>query len=79
VQEHIAARFWSPFKLPFPLPTPASQRYRRALATLKDAVEGIIAERGGRPYGSDDLLDRLLAARDPETGAGMSRGRCATR
>jgi cytochrome P450 len=72
VQEHIAARFWSPFELPFPLPTPKNRRYWRALATLEHAVERIIADRGGRPCGSDDLLDRLLSARDPETGAGMS-------
>ena len=59
-------------ELPLWLPTPANRRFNRALRTLDRIVAAIVAERRERPRAQGDLLDRLLAARDETTGAGMS-------
>jgi cytochrome P450 len=58
------------------IPTPANLRYRRAVLALDAAAREIIAARrqameAGEEAG-DDLLSMLLAARDPETGEGLS-------
>jgi cytochrome P450 len=52
------------------LPTPVKHRYRRALAELDRIVYGLIRARK-EPKADGDLLDLLLAAKDPETGQGM--------
>lgn len=63
---------------PFPLwvPTPANREFRRALGILHGVVERVLGERRrrGPPADGDDqdLLDQLLAARDPETGEGFT-------
>jgi cytochrome P450 len=64
---------------PFPplwVPTPRNRRLQAGLETLNKVVYGIIAERRKRAShpGMDtgDLLSMLLAARDEETGEGMS-------
>ncbi|HEX5378057.1 MAG TPA: cytochrome P450 [Phenylobacterium sp.] len=46
-------------------------RIAQAFAQLDAAVAGLIAEREARP-GGQDLLARLIAARDAETGIGMT-------
>lgn len=65
--------------LPFPplwVPTPRNRRMQSALDVLNNVVYAIISER--REQGTDpdmntqDLLWMLLAARDEETGEGMS-------
>ena len=64
-------------KLPGWVWHPAQRQMREAASTLRGAVATIIERRRGE-IGSamgapaDDLLARLLAARDPETGAPMS-------
>jgi cytochrome P450 len=73
VQEHIAARFWTLVELPDFLPTPGNLRYHRALSSLEAAVARVTARREQENDRPDDLLGRLLAARDPETGSTMSR------
>jgi cytochrome P450 len=60
--------------LPF-LPTRANRRFRKAVAELDQVVWRVIGER--RKSGADgedrgDLLSMLLAARDADTGEGMS-------
>jgi len=60
--------------LPLWVPHPASWLMKRQAARLRGAVGDIIARRqadGGS--GGDDLLGSLLAARDPETGAPMTK------
>ena len=54
------------------VPTPANRRLRHALTTLDSIVYQIIAarRRGGEAPG--DLLSMLMAARDEETGEGMT-------
>lgn len=58
----------------FRLPIPRLRRIHRAITTLDEVFQNIISERMARP-GVDpgDLLGLLLAARDAETGEGMSR------
>ena len=61
-------------KLPAWMPRPGGAGKPRAIATLRGMVMGLLqarhaAVREGRV--PDDLLQRLIAARDPETGAAM--------
>lgn len=62
--------------LPKWLPRPGMIGGRSAVVALRSAVAALIRERrGGRPAGGgegDDLMSRLIAARDPETGQAMS-------
>ncbi len=65
---------WAMVKLPAFVPTPRRVRFRRAQATLDALVYELIARRrrAGASEGDPDLLSRLLGARDPKTGEGMT-------
>ena len=79
LSEYVRARGFSPFRLPRTWPTPGQRRATRAQRALYDVVDEIIAGRQ-RGEAGDDLVSRLLAARDPETGrAAGRRPRSATR
>jgi cytochrome P450 len=62
------------------IPRPGRGPGRRAIATLRGAADAALARRRARhQHGGDlgdgfgeDLLGRMLAARDPETGRGLS-------
>lgn len=56
---------------PLSWPTPRSRRIGRERATQYAIVDGIIA-RHGTDGDSDDMISRLRAARDPETGQPLS-------
>jgi len=61
--------------VPHWMPHPGSLRMRRAARQLRTSVQTLIARRraenaAGKPK-AEDLLSRLLAARDPETGEPM--------
>ena len=60
--------------VPLWLPTPVNVRFKRALVTLDELVYDIIARfRSGEAENPDDtLLGMLMAARDPDSGEGMS-------
>ena len=60
------------FGLPRWLPRRHSKRYRAAVEAFDALVARIIAERRAQGVDHGDLLSMLLAARDPETGEGMS-------
>jgi cytochrome P450 len=62
------------FMLPGWIPLPGDQRLRESLNTIDTVIFRLIAERKAQPptEAPQDLLDMLLAARDAETGAGMS-------
>jgi cytochrome P450 len=64
-------RVLSPFSTPISVPTPTNLRLRRHLAVLDRAIGGLIAARRASGEVCDDFLGRLIAARDPETGASM--------
>jgi cytochrome P450 len=59
------------FKLPPWMPHPGILRMHLAQRQLRAAVAALVAERRANPA-KDDLLQRLLNARDPESGARMS-------
>jgi cytochrome P450 len=60
--------------LPEWMPYPGRARLQRAGRTLRDGVASIIARRrrSSERKSTHDLLDRLMAAKDPETGREMS-------
>ena len=71
VNAYITSRLTSPIRLPTSWPTPANRRLRRALGRIDEIVLPLIAERRralDRGEQRDDLLSRLILARDPETG-----------
>jgi cytochrome P450 len=60
------------FGLPSWMPHPGMLMMRIAQRELRKAVADLVAERRAKPAGRDDLLQRLMQAKNPETGAGMS-------
>jgi cytochrome P450 len=54
------------------LPRPQAADYRRAITAFEALVARLLAERRADGRDRGDLLSMLLAARDPETGEGMS-------
>jgi cytochrome P450 len=69
--QHATRRATAPFALPPSWPTPANLRAARARRALYAVVDGLIARRQATGATGDDLLSRLLRARDPDTGAAM--------
>ncbi len=62
---------WDIFKLPHWLPSPGSIRMARAAPRLRKSIANIISQRRASGVAPNDLIDRLLAAENPETGAPM--------
>jgi cytochrome P450 len=64
------AQLYASVRAPHWLPRPGIASGRRAAIALRSAVAALIRERraGGGP---DDLMHRLMAARDPESGQAM--------
>jgi cytochrome P450 len=58
--------------LPKWLPQPGRRPMARAIGVLRAAVAALIAERRAGGAAKDDLLHRLMQARDPETGQTMN-------
>lgn len=73
LNEHVRRRGVSPLRLPRRWPTPAQIRAAKAQRTLYRVVDEIIDRRSGGTESGRDLISLLLTARDPETGAPMSR------
>ncbi|HEY2735834.1 MAG TPA: cytochrome P450, partial [Polyangiales bacterium] len=66
--DRIAARIEPPILWP----SARNFELRRAIALLDDRVQQMIDRRRANPLQSDDLLSRLLQARDENDGSGMS-------
>jgi len=67
------ARLINAFQIPPWVPTPRNLRERRAIAALDVILQRVIrTRRASTSPPQDDLLARLLAARDEDSGAGMS-------
>lgn len=58
--------------IPLAIPTPNNRRFRRELHTMDAAVYRIIEERRRGTQDKPDLLSMFMAARDEETGEGMT-------
>lgn len=69
--ELMSVRLRSLFKWPLWVPSPSNRRLRRAVKKLVAVVDGFIATGKARKEPGNDLLSRLLAARD-EDGTRMS-------
>jgi cytochrome P450 len=67
----LSARFRSLLQIPMWVPTPRNLRTRRAIAQLYRVVDGFIAQGRARKEPGDDLLSRLVSARDDD-GSGMT-------
>jgi cytochrome P450 len=57
--------------LPAWLPRPGMLASARAAASLRGAVQAVLDERRGMREAREDLLHRLMLARDPDTGRSM--------
>jgi cytochrome P450 len=62
---------YASLNLPLWFPRPGMVAGYEAMRTLRDAVARLLAEQRERAADSDNLLTRLVAARDPETGRAM--------
>jgi cytochrome P450 len=71
LNRRVLRRTISPVVLPATWPTPGNRRAARAQRALYGVVDDLIARRQHDANGSDDLVSRLLSARDPDTGAAM--------
>ncbi len=54
------------------LPLPSNRRFLRIKQRLAEIVDGLVAMHREGDGDKNDIVDRLLAARDEESGAGMS-------
>jgi cytochrome P450 len=72
VLDETSRRIHSPWDFLERMPTPTNRRYDLALERLDQAVHRIISERRRDTGTGQDLLSMLIAARDDETGSGMT-------
>jgi cytochrome P450 len=71
INEYIGENFWS-IGLTAWLPSARRRRFEAARRLLREAVDYVIRERRRIPGDTPDLLSMLLAARDDDTGEGMT-------
>lgn len=72
IRKHTTNRIVSVVKFPASFPTLQNRRFRQAIANAERVVYDLIAERRRGAGNTDDLLSLLMAARDEETGEGLS-------
>jgi cytochrome P450 len=70
--EHVSYRMNHAFSLPESVPTRRNRRFKQSLRLLDEMVFGLINRRRRTGEDKGDLLAMLLAARDEDTGEGMS-------
>jgi cytochrome P450 len=71
LNRHTFRRAMSPLAPPASWPTPDNRRAARARRALYAVIDELIAHRQRTGAGGEDLLSRLLRARDPDTGEPM--------
>ena len=71
LNRHTFRRAMSPLAPPASWPTPDNRRAARARRALYAVVDELIVHRQSARADGDDLLSRLLGARDPETDEAM--------
>ncbi|KAA3611559.1 MAG: cytochrome P450 [Planctomycetota bacterium] len=71
LQEEINERMFHFLDLGEKLPTPRNRRFQKELSLLNRSVSGMIQQRRQTPGEQQDLVSRLIQARDPDTGASM--------
>jgi cyclooctatin synthase len=70
----VGQRTRTPFEILYRLPLPANRRYDDACRRVNLLIERVIADYRATGVERGDLLSMLLAARDEDTGQGMSDG-----
>ncbi|HEX2063020.1 MAG TPA: cytochrome P450 [Acidimicrobiales bacterium] len=70
--DHLKRRSLAPLRSPHWWPSPANRRAEGIRKVVWDLADALIARRRAEGAHGDDLLSRLLAARDPETGQGLT-------
>jgi cytochrome P450 len=70
--EHLKQRSLAPVRSPHWWPSPANRRAEAVRRVVWDLADKLIADRRATGAEGDDLLSRLLRARDPETGQALS-------
>jgi cytochrome P450 len=68
----LEQRTVQPFSTPLFIPTAENRGFRAAQKLFARTIDAMLAERRSGAHDPGDLLSMLLAARDPDTGAGMS-------
>ena len=71
LNRHTFRRATAPLAPPASWPTPDNRRAARARRALYGVVDELITKRQHAGAGGEDLLSRLLQARDPDTGEAM--------
>ncbi len=75
ITDYLEATSWilmlTMLRAPRWLPFPGSRQAQRAIAYLRDVLNGLIAEARRYPSDRGDLLSLLIKAKDPETGRAM--------
>lgn len=71
INEHVGASFWS-LGIAERFQRRQARRFEAARQVLRSAVDYVIAQRRHHPSEAVDLLSMLMAARDEDTGEGMS-------
>jgi cytochrome P450 len=71
LNRHMFRRATSPVATPESWPTPDNRRAARARRALDQVVDELVARRRASGANGEDLLSRLLSARDSETGQAM--------
>jgi cytochrome P450 len=69
---YAARTTMNPLTPPLWMPTSANKKFKDSLAVLDAVIYRMIEQRRGDEQTHDDLLDRLLAAADSDTGAVMN-------
>ena len=70
--EHLKQRALAPVRSPHWLPSPANRRAEAIRRVVWGVADRLIADRRASGAIGDDLLSRLIRARDPETGEGLT-------
>ena len=70
--DHLKRRSLAPVRTPHGWPTPANRRAESIRRTVWGVADSLIAKRRATGSEGNDLLSRLLRARDPETGDALS-------
>lgn len=70
--DHLKRRSLSPVRSPHWFPSGPNRSAERIRRIISEIADSLIVKRRAEGTDGHDLLSRLLSARDPETGAGLS-------
>jgi cytochrome P450 len=70
--DHLKHRALTPVRTPHNFPSPANRKAERIRRVVWDLADRLIAKRRASGAEGEDLLSRLLRARDPDTGEALS-------